>query len=403
MRRYFRGRSVGYVLRFALAAPLALIIWICVEIINIFRPVYIVGLSYKGRMTLYMRAMELHLRQANQTKRSYLMIFVMPAGTPNNAVRAIYRRYSLIVDSHYPQIFRTAFGMISVLLKRRFTPELLEHHLLWTLKPATKLKESEVEFGKKLMKQLGIADGKQYVCLGVKEAAYYASITPDAGYGQDLRHQAIDSRNVNIKNYMLAATHLANLGIYVVRVGSVVSAPLPKDRHPLIIDYAFEARSELGDVVLGANCKFSVSGGSGHWIFSVCSDIPVLYCDQYELGFRNDMLSQGRTALWTIRLLRQQNSSKILSLKQLAAGGQEWADDKLLNQLGLEPISNTPEEILNAVIEMNDWIDGKLVLSDFDEELQTKFYNCYPPETRLEKNPLVRISPSFLRKYQDLL
>ncbi len=52
---------------------------------------------------------------------------------------------------------------------------------------------------------------------------------------------------------------------------------------------------------------------------------------------------------------------------------------------------------------MNDWIDGKLELSDFDEELQTKFYNCYPPETRLEKNPLIRISPSFLRKYQDLL
>ena len=88
---------------------------------------------------------------------------------------------------------------------------------------------------------------------------------------------------------------------------------------------------------------------------------------------------------------------------EMAMGGQKWADDKVLASLGLEPIPNTPEEILDAVIEMNDWIDGKLELSDFDEELQTKFYNCYPPETRLEKNPLVRISPSFLRKYQDLL
>ena len=87
----------------------------------------------------------------------------------------------------------------------------------------------------------------------------------------------------------------------------------------------------------------------------------------------------------------------------MAAGGQKWADDKVLASLGLEPVPNTPEEILNAVIEMNDWVDGKFELSEHDEELQTKFYNCYPPETRLEKNPLVRISPSFLRKYSDLL
>lgn len=228
MRQYFRGRSIGYILRFVLATPLTLIIWLGIEILNIFKPVYIVGLSYKGRITQYMVPIELHLRQANQAQKKYLMIFVMPAETPNEAVRTIYRRYSLIIDSHYPQIFRSAFGMVSVFLKRRFTPELQEHHLLWSLEPATTFNKSEIKFGETLMHQLGIPDGTEYVCLAVKDAAYYASITLEAGYGQDLRHQAIDSRNVNIANYMLAATHLANLGIYVVRVGSVVSAPLPK-------------------------------------------------------------------------------------------------------------------------------------------------------------------------------
>ncbi len=86
MLKYFRGRSFGYIFRFVLAAPLALLIWLVIEIVNIFRPVYIVGLSYKGRITQYMAPMELHLRQANQTKKSYLMIFVMPAKTPNEAV-----------------------------------------------------------------------------------------------------------------------------------------------------------------------------------------------------------------------------------------------------------------------------------------------------------------------------
>jgi putative glycosyltransferase (TIGR04372 family) len=403
MLKYFRGRSFGYVFRFVLAAPLALVFWLCIEIINIFRPIYIVGLSYKGRITQYMAPMELHLRQANQTKKRYLMIFVIPAATPNEAVRTIYRRYALIIDSHFPKIVRSAFGFLAVLLRRRFTPQLMQHHLLWQLEPATELNKIEVEFGKSLLNQLGIPYDKKYVCLGVKESAYYKSITPEAGYGQDLSHQAIDSRNVDITNYMLAATELANLGIYVVRVGSVVTAPLPKERHKLIIDYASEARSELGDVVLGRGCKFSFCGASGHWIFSACANIPVIYGDCYEFGYHNDIRSQGSQHIWIKRLLQSKKNSKLTPFSEMAMGGQKWAGDKVLASLGLEPIPNTPEEILDAVIEMNDWIDGKLELSDFDEELQTKFYNCYPPETRLEKNPLVRISPSFLRKYQDLL
>ena len=403
MLKYFRGRSFGYIFRFVLAAPLALLIWLVIEIVNIFRPVYIVGLSYKGRITQYMAPMELHLRQANQTKKSYLMIFVMPVATPNEAVRTIYSRCALIIDSHYPKIIRSAFGMLSVLLKRRFMPQLLQHHLLWQLEPATELNKVEIEFGKNLMNDLGIPVGEEYVCLGLKEAAYYASITPDSGFGQDLSHQAKDSRNVDIANYMLAANYLANLGIYVVRAGSIVGMALPKDRHPLIIDYASEARSELGDLILGANCKFSIIAATGVWVFSAAQNRPMANCDQYELGYRHDMLQQGSPSLWTLRVLKNRQTLGLVRFSEMAAGGQKWADDKVLASLGLEPIPNTPEEILDAVVEMNDWIDGKLELSDFDEELQTKFYNCYPPETRLEKNPLVRISPSFLRKYQDLL
>ena len=403
MLKYFRGRSFGYIFRYVLAAPLALLIWLCIEVINIFRPVYIVGLSYKGRITQYMAPMELHLRNANQKKKKYKMIFIMPVATPNEAVRTIYRRYALIIDSHYPKIIRFAFGMLSVLLKRHLTPELKDLVQLWQLEPATSFTDEELKFGDSLRQQLGIPKDAQYVCLGLKESAYYASITPESGYGQDLSHQANDSRNVDVANYMLAATHLANLGIYVVRVGSVVTAPLPKNQNPMIIDYSTTARSELGDVVLGANCKFSICAATGVWVFTASQNRPIVNCDQYELGYRNDLLSQGAPSIWVLRILKRKQTAETVAFSEMAAGGQEWADDKLLASLGLEPVPNTPEEILNAVIEMNDWIDGKLVLSEHDEELQTKFYNCYPPETRLEKNPLVRISPSFLRKYSDLL
>ena len=403
MLKYFRGRSIGYVLSFLAVSPLALIFWIIIEITNIFRPVFIVGLSYKGRITQYMVPTELHLRNANQLKKKYIMIFVMPAATPNEAVRTVYRRYSIIIDSHFPNFIRRTFSILSELLKSRFTPELPGWQDLWQLEPATTLTDDELKFGEDLRQKLGIPKDAQYVCLGVKEAAYYASITPEKGYGQDMRRQANDSRNVNIENYLPAATHLANLGIYVVRVGSVVNAPLPSDRHPMIIDYSTTHRTELGDIALGVNCKFCLTGAGGVWVFSAIQNKPVAYCDQYELGYECDMLTQGAHALWSMRTIRNIQTSKLVPFSEMAMGGQKWADDEVLAELGLEPIANTPDEILNATIEMNDWIDGKLHLSDHDEELQTKFYNCYPPETRLAKNPQVRISPSFLRKYQDLL
>jgi putative glycosyltransferase (TIGR04372 family) len=403
MLKYFKGRSIGYVIKHVTVSPLVLLVWLAIEISNFFRPVFIVGLSYKGRITHYIRPMELHLRSANQLNEKYLMIFVMPTATPNEAVRTVYQRYSIIIDSHFPNFIRRTFSILTFLVKSRFTPELPNQHYLWQLEPATTLSIDELKFGEELLEKLGIPKDAQYVCLGVKEAAYYASITPDRGYGQDLRRQAIDSRNVNIDNYLLAATHLANQGIYVVRVGSVVGAPLPKERHPMVIDYATTHRSELGDITLGAKSKFCLTGAGGIWVFSATQNRPVAYCDQYEFGYENDMLSQGTHTIWAFRTLRSKETNSSIPFYKMALGGQKWADDSLLTSLGYEPVPNTPEEILNVAIEMNDWIDGKLELSEYDEELQTKFYNCYPPETRKEKNQMVKISPSFLRKYQDLL
>ncbi len=402
MLKFFKGRSVGYIIKHVAVSPLVLLVWLAIEITSLFRPVFIVGLSYKGRITHYMVPMELHLRNANQLNRKYLMIFVMPAATPNEAVRTVYRRYSMIVDSHFPNFVRRTFSILAVLLKSRFTPDLPNWQELWQLEPATTLTDEELKFGDELLEKLGIPKGAQYVCLGVKEAAYYASITPDRGYGQDLRSFVNHSRNVKIENYMLAATHLANIGIYVIRVGSVVGAPLPEERHPMIIDYATTYRSELGDIILGAHCKFCISGAAGVWIFSLCRNRALISGDVYGVSNQNE-LNLGQLHLFVPRLLKYADNSNFVLFSRMPGGALNLMQDDQLAELGLVPLSNSPQEILDAVIEMNDWLEGNLYFSEHDEELQTKFYSHFSTEKQLKKNPLVKISPSFLRKYQDLL
>ena len=405
MLKYLKGRSIGYVLSFLAVSPLALIFWIAIEITNILRPVFIVGLSYKGRITHYMRPMELHLRNANQLNKKYIMFFVMPAATPNEAVRTVYRRYSIIVDSHFPNFIRRAFSILAELLKFRFTPELPGWQDLWQLEPATTLTDDELKFGDELCQKLGIPKDAQYVCLGVKEAAYYASITPEKGYGQDLRHEAIDSRNVDIKNYLQAATHLANIGIYVVRVGSVVNSPLPKDRHPMIIDYSTTNRSELGDIVLGANCRFFICGASGSYSFAAIWNRPIAYADHY---FENDnssskiRLDQLPNSILISRLYSDQNN-ELLSFNKIINLNTLLLDDQTLRSLKVSPISNSPDEILELVSEMNLRLDCSFDTSSDNDDLQDKFYNCFNPPIRWREYPLMRVSGSFLRKYQDLL
>ena len=402
MLKYFKGRSIVYVLRFLAVSPLALIFWIIIEITNIFRPVFIVGLSYKGRITQYMEPMELHLRNANQLKEKYIMIFVMPATTPNEAVRTVYRRYSIIVDSHFPNFIRRTFSILAELLKSRFTPELPTWNTLWAQKPATELLNDEIEFGENLKEKLGIPSAAQYVCLSVKDAAYYASITLERGYGQDLRHEAIDSRNIDIKNYLPAANYLANLGIYIVRMGSIVSAPLPENRPAKIIDYAFDHRSELGDLVLYRNCLFELNGTAGSYIFAASANRPIVQCDEYEIDARSQSNHPPR-AIVALSLIKESTSGRLLSIREIIKLGKAGQHNGSIRKLGLERRNNSEAEILEAVKELEDLIRGNLTLSPECKLLQAKFFECYDPPLDPLSQPLLIISPSFLRKYQDLL
>jgi len=402
MLKLFKGRSIGYVVKHMAVLPLALLVWLAIEITNLFRPVFIVGLSYKGRITRYMVPMELHLRNASQVNKKYLMIFVMPAATPNEAVRTVYRRYSIIVDSHFPNFIRRVFSILAMLLKSRFTPELPRWNTLWTLEPATALLHNEIQFGEELRKKLGIPDCSMYVCLSVKDGAYYLKINKNSGYGQDLQHQATDTRNVDIENYLAAATYLANKGVYVVRMGSVVSAPLPKNRHEKIIDYAFDHRSELGDIVLYRNCLFELNGTADSSIFAASANRPIVQCDRYEI----DAISQSNhppRAIVALSLIKESASGRYLSVREIIKLGKAGQHYGSISQLGLERRNNSPAEILEAVRELENLILDDLTPSTESKLLQVSFYKCYEPPLDPLSQSLVTISPSFLRKYQDLL
>jgi len=404
MRKYFFDKRPKEIVKNILHLPLVVMLWIFLESIRLNRDIFVVNLGYKGRITHYITNMELSLRTANSKRQRYLMIFVNPMGTPNHAVRNLYSRYSFIVDSQSPNIVRRSFQIFSVLFRERFSLELPDWQEVWKLEPATTLNQTEIEYGKSLLKKMGVPEQKEFVCLGVKDGAYYATIHPKNGFGQDLAHQVFDSRNVDIKNYLPVANKLALQDIYTIRMGSVVSAPLTANRSPKVIDYAVEFRTELGDLALGALCKFFINGTTGSHIFAAMFNKPCVHADCYiesDFKAKRNRSSQLPNSIMILRRYKTLNQ-KELSFHTIFQLGKDLAHDNFLLANGIIPIPNTSEEINDAVFELLQELREKSTRRAEYESLQDRFYQNFSPQIPW-RDFNMSISEKFLQTYMHLL
>jgi hypothetical protein len=70
--------------------------------------------------------------------------------------------------------------------------------------------------------------------------------------------------------------------------------------------------------------------------------------------------------------------------------------------MGIELVENSPEEILDVVIEMDERLKGTWENSEEDEELQRRFWNIFKVND-LSKVIRARIGTKFLRQNKELL
>ena len=72
------------------------------------------------------------------------------------------------------------------------------------------------------------------------------------------------------------------------------------------------------------------------------------------------------------------------------------------DQVGIEVIENTEEEILDLAREMDERIDGKWITLDEDEELQKRFRDLFPEGHCCHGAPS-RLRAELLRQNRELL
>lgn len=270
-------------------------------------------------------------------------------------------------------------------------------------KPHLTFTEAETREAREALEAMGIPRDGTYVCIGERAVAYRQRVFVDA------HDQMSASRDATFDQFGLAATALAERGHYVLRMGAATDGELAT-RHPRIIDYAGRFRSEFMDLYLGATCRFFATPPSGvSGVASICRR-PIVFINYYFTKVMHHWLDN---ILFLLPRLRHRDSGALLCLAEYCRLeqplGNRWENHDLL----YEP--NTPEEILQACLEMDDRLSGRVQDTEEDRRRQARFGDLLTRHARgamcANGQPYwapgmpfrARIGSRFLREHPELL
>ncbi len=242
--------------------------------------------------------------------------------------------------------------------------------------------------------RMGITGQQPYVCFLGRDSRYLKEELP----GIDWSYH--DYRNMAIEDFLPAMNALADQGVYSLRMGSAVAAPLNTERKE-IIDYASRFRDEFMDVYLSGNCKLFVSTGTG------IDAIPAIFRNM--ICFVN-LLPVGSPSVTTLpcicihkKLWFNQEKRFLSYREQFESGAASFGMSQQYQQAGITVIDNTPEEIKSAVMEAWKRAQGIRQESDEDEYIHQQAIGIFQKFNSQSYPINFRIGHEFLKQNYYLL
>lgn len=235
-----------------------------------------------------------------------------------------------------------------------------------------------------ILKTLGIPENAWYVCLHVRESGFHNKwnrIYPSA-------------RDANVDDYSAAMQAIIERGGWVIRMGDASMKLL----HPVpgVIDYVHTTlKSEEGDTLLVAGCRFMLCTNSGLSIIPATYGVPCVLTNWIPIAIPN----WYGTDLMIPKLMRSKLSGQLLDFEAMfdeplgaIQNVFDFPDD-------IEIVENTPEEIRAVTVEMMDRLDGKPYSID-EDALQDRYFNLAVRKGSYRGS---RLGRDFLDKYKILL
>lgn len=210
------------------------------------------------------------------------------------------------------------------------------------------------------LRKLGIPEGAWYVGLHVREGGFY----------KESKGATNDYRNANVEDCFDAIREITARGGYVIRLGDATMRPLPPMER--VIDYPHTAmKSDRMDMFLFATSRFIIGTTSGLTSMAQAFATPMLLinCISSDWQFWHHDTDFVLKRLWS------RPEKRYLRIRETFSQPLQGTliQSHLIDRLGFEPHSNSPEEIRAAVRYKLDVMEGKVARIDDSNPLMQRY------------------------------
>ena len=265
--------------------------------------------------------------------------------------------------------------------------------------------EREERIGNDFLKNCGVASPEKLVCLNVRDSAYLSE-TKALNWNKSRDWSYHNYRNAEIREFRASAETLDHLGYSVFRMGSIVKDPLNLTSSN-VIDYATNGmRTDFLDVFLGAKCKFCVSTGSGWDSVPQIFRRPTLYVN-FLPYFSQEVLVRDVTVF--PKLILDKTSGSLLGLRDLMFRDVLGVyNTHEYHEAGVVIRDLSSEELVEAVTEMAQRVEGTFVETPEQKEMQAKLKRILSTHPQLQPSPnyypiRAQFASCFLSRYPNFL
>ncbi|MQF94779.1 MAG: TIGR04372 family glycosyltransferase [SAR202 cluster bacterium] len=290
------------------------------------------------------------------------------------------------------------------------SPPMDQYGLLNQLPPHLVFSDEEEEMGRQALSEMGLDPDSPFVCFSARDGVWLRHAHPriTSAYGD---WTLAELRNASIENYLPAAETLTGLGYSAIRTGKFVAAPIDCPNSQ-VIDYATKHQSDFMDLYLAAKCSFYIAQANGVATLPLIFRRPVALTNIYTLAELKNCTNEKNICL--PKLNYSHEKGRLLTFRETMdlnlGGAYEFAGLKpeVLQQMGVEIVENTPDEIDALALEMHHSLRGEFETTKEDDELHARLVSLvhsYPEFIHIEGGLDVhfKMCSYFLRKHPEWL
>jgi len=285
----------------------------------------------------------------------------------------IIKKYTLLNlflnDFSKKNIYKSLFHIPITFDKLYHNPKLLNKFIDQINNKKSKnifFNKDQIKLGNKLLKEYDLS---KYICIHARDNLFRNNLNVKKNWDY---HNYRDS---NINNYVEGTLRLSEMGYKIVRMGYKVKDIDKKYlNNKNLINYSkSNLRSNFNDIYLSAKCHFFVVSNTGVSSFAEAFRKPIVYVNYTHIkGIYNTCTVTGGLIIFkkffSNKLNRYLKLSEIVKL-DISKGYQQ-----MLIEQKIDLIENSPDEIYNACIEMEERLNKTWKESEKHKSDQRKIW-----------------------------